>query len=300
MTSPDRELVHNAPTVRLLQKDVFPIGFGMTRIAAEDRQDPVTRVFAPNHDNDSSQIAQILIGHAMGHNIFDTASAYGDSEVLLGQALTEMERDEVVVITKVGILPDDNIVESMEKSAQRLGTIPDATALHNRWEGEEGRMYDSIAQFNKGVERGFAKALAVCNLQPHEYMKVIELSERPIGFYQAKLNLYHPRADAPQTLAISREHNIPHMASAAFDNGKYFKDEFIVNKPEVAALIEALSGKYDMTPAQIALFAVLSLGAIPIVETSKPKNMEENTDTIFHSMEKEDVEKLQKILLGES
>lgn len=300
MTSPDREFVHLEPTISFLGKDIFPIGFGMTRIAAEENQDKTTKAFAPNHDNDASHLSQILTGYHLGYNVFDTAAVYGDSEVLLGQALQEMERDEVVVITKVGIIPDDNIIESMERSAERLGTIPDVTALHTRYEGEEEKMYDSIAQFNRGVERGFAKAMAVCNLQPHEYLEVIKLSKGPIAFYQAKLNLYHPRGDAPQTLDISREHKIPHMASAAFDNGKYFTDKFKEERPETAALVDALSKKYDMTPAQIALFATRSLGTIPIVESSNPKRMDENARTINHVMERGDVRKLHKILLGET
>ncbi len=67
-----------------------------------------------------------------GVNCFDTAAAYGTSEVVLGQALRELKAaDRVVVVTKVRALtPDERadgrnaaraIRQSVEASRQRLG-----------------------------------------------------------------------------------------------------------------------------------------------------------------------------------
>ena len=67
-----------------------------------------------------------------GVNCFDTAAAYGTSEVVLGQALRELKAaDSVVVVTKVRALtPDERadgrlavqaIRQSVEASRQRLG-----------------------------------------------------------------------------------------------------------------------------------------------------------------------------------
>ena len=67
----------------------------------------------------------------LGVNLFDTAPAYMDSEAILGQALVELPRDEVVISTKVGLAsygPDREVVvatpegieASVEASLRRL------------------------------------------------------------------------------------------------------------------------------------------------------------------------------------
>jgi len=67
----------------------------------------------------------------LGVNFFDTAPAYMDSEEILGAALAELPRDEVVVSTKVGLAAYDanrevvvarpvEIESSIEESLRRL------------------------------------------------------------------------------------------------------------------------------------------------------------------------------------
>jgi L-galactose dehydrogenase len=72
-----------------------------------------------------------LVGRAieLGVNLFDTAEGYGESEAMLGRALTGHARDSYLIATKWSYLtPDglvtdpDVIVRSLEQSLKRLNT----------------------------------------------------------------------------------------------------------------------------------------------------------------------------------
>ena len=93
-------------------------------------------------DNAKSMIKKAV---ELGVTLLDTADvyAYGDNEVLLGEVLNEIDRTEVVVATKCGIVRDefdttkrgvDNsyeyILKSFENSRRRLNTEIDLYYLH--------------------------------------------------------------------------------------------------------------------------------------------------------------------------
>lgn len=64
----------------------------------------------------------------MGINFFDTASAYGKSEVILGEALREVPRESIIIATKFSpvfkgrVSSPRKVVESVERSLKRLRT----------------------------------------------------------------------------------------------------------------------------------------------------------------------------------
>lgn len=63
---------------------------------------------------------------ALGVNFFDTAAGYGESEAILGRALTGVPRDEYVLATKVQVARDEwtatpeDVVATVELSLERL------------------------------------------------------------------------------------------------------------------------------------------------------------------------------------
>ncbi len=63
---------------------------------------------------------------ALGVNFFDTAAGYGESEAILGRALTGVPREDYVLATKVQVARDawtsspDDVVASVERSLARL------------------------------------------------------------------------------------------------------------------------------------------------------------------------------------
>ncbi len=63
---------------------------------------------------------------ALGVNFFDTAAGYGESEAILGRALTGVPREDYVLATKVQVARDewtsspDDVVASVDRSLARL------------------------------------------------------------------------------------------------------------------------------------------------------------------------------------
>ncbi len=98
------------------------VQFGMTYCIANTAGQP-------SYDDILAMVATALDG---GVNGFDTAAAYGDSEIVLGQALRELHAlEQVLVVTKVKALPpscadnpqiaEKTIRESVDASRLRLG-----------------------------------------------------------------------------------------------------------------------------------------------------------------------------------
>ena len=88
-----------------------------------------SRLGQNTHSDDlqSCRVVHEALSH--GINLFDTAAAYSESEVLLGRALAEVPRDEYILATKftpmskatgVAISPGE-LVRACEKSLSRLG-----------------------------------------------------------------------------------------------------------------------------------------------------------------------------------
>jgi 2,5-diketo-D-gluconate reductase B len=198
-----------------------------------------------------------------------------------------------VIITKVGIQQDspDGVWESINQSAQRLETVPDILMIHNRWEEHMGNEMDAcLKQLDRAVNRGLARAIGISNFLPDELEHALSVIEHPFVAYQGKINLIHPRNDVKQLLAICQKYNVPFMASAALDRGN-------VATSEIGKVIMELATKYNMTQAQIGIFAVLAIGAMPVVQTHDINHLRENMETLKIQMKKDDVEKLMDVVV---
>jgi len=272
---------------------VFPLVFGMAAYSAlgKEDQDPVTGFFPASHGNDASELALLHNAIELGYNFFDTAEAYGDSEVLLGQVLKHYPRSNFVIATKVGIRPNPDIRGSIRKSVERLGTVPDILFVHDRWQDQMGEdLDDCLGALDEAVDQGYAREIGISNFQPHELDTAISrLKHKPL-FYQAKINLVNPRRDAIETLTICEENGMTFMASAALDRGG-------VLGGTVNPIALEIKRRYEMTPAQVAIFAVRALGSIPLVQTHNPDHLRENREAFGFSMKQSDIDNLRKILL---
>jgi len=278
----------------VLGVEVTPLVLGMARFSATGPQNPETGLFPASHENDTVEQELLHTAIAKGYNFFDTAQAYGDSEVMLGRVLKDYPRGNFIVATKIGIRPDPDISGSIKRSVDRLGTTPDILFVHNRWPGQmEQDMDKCLAALDEAVDQGYAREIGISNFQPHELETAIsKLRHKPL-FYQAKLNLVNPRKDATDTLRICDENRMTFMASSALDRGGISGDT-------VNPIVMEIAKKYNMTPAQVSIFAVRSLRVLPLVQTHNINHMRENIDTFSLSMKQTDINNLKKILLRQA
>ena len=109
----------------------------------------------------------------LGINLFDTAANYGDSEIWLGEALTEIPRDAYLVATKWswkqpgGELPSaDSLTASVERSLQRFHTdVIDIMQIH----GVTPEVYEDVTDryaptLSKLKEQGKVRLIGVTEM----------------------------------------------------------------------------------------------------------------------------------------
>jgi aryl-alcohol dehydrogenase-like predicted oxidoreductase len=151
-----------------------------------------------------------------GVNFFDTADSYGESEVLLGQALAG-RRDEVVLATKFGMdlggrLGDDGgrrgapayVKKAIESSLKRLGTDHiDLYQLHTP--DPSTPIEETLGALNELVVEGKVRAIGSSNLQAWQLVDASWVSKTK-GFAsfataQNEYSLYNRAAEVELTPA---------------------------------------------------------------------------------------------------
>src|SRR3990167_6970415 len=107
----------------ILGKQVCPLVFGTAAYGAGRPQDPVTKFFPYRLDQFDEEVELLQDAIGIGYNVIDTAEAYGASEQIVGEAIRGVNRDSLVIATKVGIRfdPDSphSVTDSIMKSAER-------------------------------------------------------------------------------------------------------------------------------------------------------------------------------------
>jgi len=121
--------------------------------------------------NEREAVETIHTGFDCGITLFDTAEAYGDgySERVLGRALQSMERDEVVVASKVWSdnLGYEDLKSSCYESLDRLDTdYIDIYYLH--YQNPEVPIEETMRAMNELQAEGKVRVAAVSNTGPHD------------------------------------------------------------------------------------------------------------------------------------
>jgi aryl-alcohol dehydrogenase-like predicted oxidoreductase len=124
-----------------------------------------------------------------GVNFFDTADIYsnGSSEIALGEALSHLRRDEILISTKAtfraGTGPNDvgssryHLVSSLERSLKRLNTdYVDVYHLHAF--DAKTPVEETLNTLDKFVREGKVRYIACSNFSGWHLMKSLSVSER--------------------------------------------------------------------------------------------------------------------------
>jgi len=192
----------NKVTLGVSGLEVSPIAFGTWQLSGDWGK-----------FDEREAIEAIRFAHDRGINFFDTAQAYGfgASERLLGQAVRELPRDEVVIATKGGLRMDEErgllrdsspewLREGVESSLQALGVDhidlyqvhwPDSevafaeTADALRTLVDEGKIrHIGVSNFDPGQMSEFGRSLPVETLQPPYSLLNREIEEAILPYCQ--------------------------------------------------------------------------------------------------------------------
>jgi len=290
-------------------------------------------VFGWTADQDTS-FAVLDAFVAGGGKVIDTADVYsawvdghkgGESETVIGAWLKQRgRRDEVIITTKVGMLPidgvqglaPDHIAKAVEASLQRLGT--DYIDLYLAHRDDEGTDQAEVAQaFDRLVKEGKVRAIGASNFTADRLASAVEGQKvKAAARYQALQNQYNllERGEyegAVQDYCVAHDIGMtPYYGLASgYLSGKYRKAEdargargaavgkYIEgNGPRVLDALDAIAAAHEASLAQVALAWIAAQPGIaaPIASATSVKQVEDLLGALHLELTAEDLSRLDK------
>ncbi|MFC4989940.1 aldo/keto reductase [Saliphagus infecundisoli] len=265
----------------------------------------------------------------LGINFFDTANVYsrGESEEILGEVLTEYDRDRQVVATKVygemGEGPNESglsrkaIEQELSASLDRLGM--DAVDLYqiHRWDYDTP-IETTLRALDDAVSRGQVRHLGASSMWAHQFTEALQTSDREgLARFETMQNLYNLayREEEREMLPVCARENvgvIPWSPMAAGYLARPYEDDDATTRGEheveqgrpyregggeaINERVAELADDHGVSMAQIALAWVLHKDVVtaPIVGTSSIEHLEEAVEALELSLSDSDVEYLEE------
>ena len=221
----------------------------------------------------------------LGVNWVDTAPFYGwgRAEEIVGRALRD--RDDVLVFTKCGTLPDsergdrmdlrpETIRADLEASLRRLGVERvDLLQLHDV--DRDTPIEESWGEVQRLIDEGKVRHAGISNHPAADVERALALA--PVGALQYQYSLLH-RAEEAEILPLAEERGIAVLAwsplgagflAAGFDLEELVPDDFRRTHPfaqldlgPLRAALARIGGRTGTTAAQVALAWVLQSQAV--------------------------------------
>jgi len=265
----------------------------------------------------------------LGINFFDTANVYsrGESERILGRAIADRDREELVVATKVyGAMGDGpneqglsrkHVLDQIEGSLDRLGTdYVDLYQIH-RWD-EATPIEETLGALDHLVETGKVRYVGASTMAAWQFTRA--LYESDLNDYarftcmQPEYNLVD-RHEEENVLPVCAEEGIGVVPwsplGGGFLTGKYDRDEapedgraatdeytrdrFTDENWSVLEEVEAIADEKDVSPAQVSLAWLLRKDVVdaPIVGPRSVDHLEENAAALDVSLSGEEIDRLE-------
>jgi aryl-alcohol dehydrogenase-like predicted oxidoreductase len=246
----------------------------------------------------------------LGINFFDTANIYskGKSEEILGDVLSEYNRDEMVVATKVRFQMRENdpnseglsrktIEQELQNSLDRLGMdTVDLYQIH-RWD-HDTPIEQTLRALDDSVRRGQVRHIGASSMWAHQFAETLHTSDR-LGLerFATMQNLYNLayREEEREMLPLCQKEGIgvmpwsplgagfltrPHEEFDATTRGEH---EASLGRPyaegggrEINERVQELAAEKDRSMAQIAMAWLLHKEWVttPILGTSSVEHLE--------------------------
>ena len=272
-----------------------------------------------------------LLAAAMdaGINFLDTANVYsrGESERIVGDAIAERDRSELVVATKVyhsmGDGPNQDglsrkhIIDQCHASLERLGTdYIDLYQIH-RFD-DETPLSETLAALDHLVEEGLIRYVGASTMSAWKFTKALYAAdagnhERFVSM-QPEYNAVdrHEEANVLPACAAEDVGVIPWSPLAGgFLAGKYERDSdpvsgraaeddytaarFTDENWQVLDAIRAIADEKDATPAQVSIAWLLYKDVVdaPIIGPRRTEHLKENVAALDVSLTDEEMARIE-------
>lgn len=281
---------------------------------------------------DSKEILERAID--LGINFIDTANVYRDgaSEAVIGDVLSEYDRDEFVVATKVyGSMDDSNpnaqglsrkaIEQELSNSLDRLGLdTVDLYQIH-RWD-EGTPIEETLRALDDAVRRNQVRYIGASSMWAHQFADALHTSDR-LGLerFVSMQNHYSPvyREEEREMLPLCNEEGIGVIPWSPLARGYLTRphDEFETTArgseeqdsreerhavyrdgggTEINRRIEELAEEYGVTMAQLTIAWHLHTDYVtaPIIGVSSVEHLEEAVEAVDISLSQSDREYIEE------
>ncbi|WP_248515810.1 aldo/keto reductase [Salinarchaeum laminariae] len=213
----------------------------------------------------------------LGYRHLDTAQIY-DNESVVGDGITAsgVDREELVVATKLWIDQLDDVRESTEASLDRLGLDSVELLYIHRPKGEY-EPSSTLPAMESLREDGLIDAIGVSNFELPDIDRFEEVLGRPPAANQVE---YHPLFQPEDRLEHAREHGYPLVSYSPLSGGEV---------SSVDAVVE-VADRHGIAPEQASLAWLLAKGIHPIPKASSRTHQQSNWAALDVELTKEDVD----------
>jgi D-xylose reductase len=258
----------------------------------------------------TSDIAEVVYSSIKdGTRLIDTASKYGSEEGVgkgIKRAIDEgiVKREDLFVTTKLANYEKKDPESAIKQSLKTLGL--DYVDLYlEHWpkfyDYEENNkkinmmpMHKIWPLMEKLVEKGYTKYIGVSNYNVQSLLNLLSFCKIKPLVNEIE---FHPYLCQKKLVEFCKRENIILFGYNPLVRGCYSADTADEEHRNLLGekLINDLSKKYNKTVGQIVLNWSVSREVIPIPMTSNPHRMIENLKSTDFTMNKEDLEKIDKL-----
>ena len=228
----------------------------------------------------------------VGYRAIDTAQIYGN-EAEVGQAIADsgVPREEIYLTTKVWIteFKREALLASLRTSLEKLRTDHvDLTLIH--WPSPNDKvdvpMEEYLPAMAEAKAQGLTKAIGISNFTIAQTRKAIEiLGADAIATNQIEI---HPYLQNRLLVKFLQDNGIHVTAYMSLAYGEVIKDP----------VIQAIAGRHQATPAQVALAWALQQGFSVIPSSTKRENLSSNLEAAAIRLTDEDMAQIAKLDRG--
>ncbi|CAH4036805.1 unnamed protein product [Pieris brassicae] len=229
-----------------------------------------------------------------GYRMIDTASGY-ENEDQVGRAIlnSNVPREQVFIVTKLGLNEQRDVVQSLRGSLKRLNTsyvdlylIANPVALK-----PDDNSFDTVDYLDtwKGMEEakrlGLAKSIGISNFNISQMERLLSNCETRPAVLLVEVNLNLVQNELQE---FTKRENIALMAFMPF--GSLYDKTGVPPPPRIddATLVE-LANKYKKTVPQIVLRYLVQRGISPITQSFGKEKNEKNIDIFDFELAESDM-----------
>jgi aryl-alcohol dehydrogenase-like predicted oxidoreductase len=282
-------------------------------------------------DDEKESRATLERALELGVTFWDTAEMYGQgaNEELIARVLGD-RRDQIVLATKFGVIPDPdhpedrskrvmdgspaNVRRSVDASLRRLGT-DHIDLFYQHRPDQNTPIEETVGALAEQIQAGKIRYYGLSEVTPELVRRAH--ATHPLTAVQSEYSLW-TRADVEELLPVQRELGIGTVAysplgrgfltgrftsPADFSDGDFrsvnprFAQEAFDANMTIVDVVKEVAAANGATPAQIALAWVHSRGddVVPIPGTRRSARLEENVGALDVTLTDEDLARLEPL-----